>query len=272
MTDISSPARHVDRQRPLWRVVAIPTEHGGWGLTLEPVLLGLFLAFSWAGVAIGVAAFVAFVVRTPLKLALVDRRRHRSLPRTRLATRVAIVELVLLLALGLVALNGAGWAWLVPICIAAPLVAIELWFDIRSRSRRLIPELCGSIGITAVAAAIIVAGDETNRLALAASMILGGRAIASIPFVRTQIARLRHGHAVLTATNVFQVAGAVLAVTAIAVDERVTAGAVAVVVVAALQAGWMRRPTVPVAKIIGMQQMALGLAIVAATAIGVHLL
>ena len=24
-----------------WRAVAMPSEHGGWGLTLEPVLLGL---------------------------------------------------------------------------------------------------------------------------------------------------------------------------------------------------------------------------------------
>jgi len=266
MTDISSPAQHVDPKRPLWRVVAVPSEHGGWGLTLEPVLLGLLLAFSWAGVAIGIAAFVAFVARTPLKLALVDRRRHRSLPRTRLATRVAIVEVLLLAVLGLLALAGAGWEWLVPIGIAAPLVVVELWFDIRSRGRRLVPELCGSIGITAVAAAIIVAGDETNRLALAASMILAARAVASIPFVRTQIARLRHGGAALAATDAFQIAGAVLAITAIAVDDRVTVGAFAVVIVAVLQAVWMRRHTVPVAKVIGVQQMVLGLVIVVATA------
>ena len=80
-------------QRPLWRSVAIPTEHGGWGLTLEPALLGLMVAFSWSGVAIGVAATLAFLARTPLKLALVDRRRGRVLPRTRLASRIAAGEL-----------------------------------------------------------------------------------------------------------------------------------------------------------------------------------
>lgn len=49
------------RQRPLWRSVAVPSEHGGWGLTFEPVLLGLIVAPSWAGVAIGVAAIVAIL-------------------------------------------------------------------------------------------------------------------------------------------------------------------------------------------------------------------
>jgi YwiC-like protein len=63
------------RQRAAWRAMAIPDEHGGWGLTAEPVLLGLLVAPSWAGAALAVAAFVAFLVRTPLKVVLVDRWR-----------------------------------------------------------------------------------------------------------------------------------------------------------------------------------------------------
>ncbi|RLE22124.1 MAG: hypothetical protein DRJ50_08160, partial [Actinobacteria bacterium] len=51
--------------RSPWRSVAIPSEHGGWGLTGEPILLGLLLAFSWAGAAVGAAALLAFLVRTP---------------------------------------------------------------------------------------------------------------------------------------------------------------------------------------------------------------
>ena len=140
----------------MWRSVAIPAEHGGWALTLEPVLLGLLLTVSWPGAAIGVAAFLAFLVRTPLKLALVDRRRHRSLARTVLATRFAAAELIAIVALAAGALVAAGWTWLVPVGLALPLVAVELWFDVRSRSRRLVPELCGAIGIASVAPAIVI--------------------------------------------------------------------------------------------------------------------
>ena len=84
----------VGRERSPWRAVAVPSEHGGWGLTLEPVLLGLLVGFSWSGVAIGLATFLAFLVRTPLKLALVDRRRQRRLPWTRVASQIALVEIV----------------------------------------------------------------------------------------------------------------------------------------------------------------------------------
>ncbi|MGH8978936.1 MAG: YwiC-like family protein, partial [Acidimicrobiia bacterium] len=83
--------------RAPWRSVAIPDEHGGWGLTAEPALLGLLVAPSWAGVLLAAAAFLAFMVRTPLKVVLVDQWRRRRLPRTRVAARIAAVELAALL-------------------------------------------------------------------------------------------------------------------------------------------------------------------------------
>src|SRR6478736_3133505 len=79
--------------RSPWRAVVIPSEHGGWGLTAEPALLGLLVAPSIAGGALAVAAFLAFLLRTPLKVVLVDRRRHRELERDRLARRVVVLEL-----------------------------------------------------------------------------------------------------------------------------------------------------------------------------------
>ena len=69
----------------LWRQVAVPSEHGGWSLTAEPVVLGLVVAWSWPGLALGLAAMLAFVARTPVKFVLVDRWRHRWLDRSRLA-------------------------------------------------------------------------------------------------------------------------------------------------------------------------------------------
>jgi hypothetical protein len=258
------------RDRPLWRAVAVPSEHGGWGLTLEPVLLGLLVAFSWPGLAIGLATFLAFLLRTPLKLALVDRRRGRMLPRTRLAWQIAVVELIVLVGVVVFALVAAGWTWVIPFAVAAPLFGVELWFDIRSRGRRLVPELCGAFGITAAVAAMVIAGGEPARLAVAAWAVLAARALASIPFVRTQILRLRHD-ARLIGTDAFQVAGAVTAVASTVVDHRVVAGGAVVVLLALAQTVALRRPVPPV-KILGIGQMVMGLAVVAATAAGVHVL
>ena len=76
------------KQRSPLRTVALPSEHGGWGLTLEPVLLGLLVAHSVSALCIGLAAVLAFLARTPLKLAVVDARRGRTLERTRMARKV----------------------------------------------------------------------------------------------------------------------------------------------------------------------------------------
>jgi hypothetical protein len=256
--------------RATWRAIAVPTEHGGWGLTLEPVLLGLLVAFSWAGVVAGLAAFIAFLLRTPLKLVLVDRRRQRFLERTRLASRIAAVELATLAALAATIVVLGGWRWLIPVALALPLVGIELWFDIRSRSRRLVPEIAGSIGIAGVVAVIAVLGDTSYGLAAALWLVLAGRAFMSIPFVRTQIARLHHGTVPLATTTALHFIGVAVAALGAAIEWSVIVGTIAVGALAVVQATWMRRATVPPAKVLGIWQMILGFAVVAATAAGVR--
>lgn len=246
----------------------MPSEHGGWGLTLEPVLLGLLVAPSIAGVALGVAAFLAFLVRTPLKLVAVDLRRDRWIDRSLLALRIAAVELVVMAAMVVVAVTTAGWTWLVPAAVAAPLVAVELWFDVRSRGRRLVPELCGSIGIASVAAVIVVASGEAGSLAAGVWLVLASRAVGAIPFVRTQIMRLRRGEASPRSSDVAQVVAVLMGVVAALVDDRVLAGLAGLVALGCLQIVWVRRLPVA-AKVLGLRQMALGLGLVGVTAVGV---
>jgi hypothetical protein len=234
------------------------------------VLLGLLVGFSWVGVAIGGVALLAFLARTPLKRALVDRHRRRSLSRTRLAATIAGSELATMLALGGVAGAAAGWTWLGPLAAAIPCFAVELWFDVRSRSRRLTPELCGAVGITAFAASIALADGQPASLAVALTLIAAARAISSVPFVRAQIARLHHRSASTVATDLFQAGGVVTALTAAGLDHRVAVGAVAVAIIAAAQSMWLRGPAPP-AKALGVHQMLVGLALVTVTAIGVHI-
>ncbi len=254
--------------RPLWKQVALPAEHGGWGLTLEPVLLGLLVAPSLAGLAIGLAALAAFLVRTPLKLAVIDRRRDQWADRSRLAARIAAAELALIVAAAAVAVALAGPRWLLPVAAAAPLIAIELAYDIRSRGRRLLPELCGSIGIATVSAAIVLAAGKGPRLAVAVWAVLAARAIAAIPFVRAQIMRLRRGEFSTRSADTAQLLALVVAAAAVVADPRTLVGAVGLVVVALLHTVWMRRPPTA-AKVLGLRQMALGFSVVLATAGGV---
>jgi len=268
-TEPAQRGQEPTRQRSQLRAVAIPSEHGGWGLTAEPVLLGLLVAPGIAGGALGAAAVVAFLARTPLKVVLVDRWRHRHLPRTGLAIRVLLIEAVVLAALVALAAVRGGGSWWEPMLAAAPLVAVQLWFDMRSRSRRLLPELCGATGIASVAAVIARAGGRGWAVAFGLWIVLGARDIASIPFARAQVQRVK-GHAVPTReSDLAQLAATVLVVAAWAADLLPWIAAVAVVVVSVGQLFWVRaRP--PRVRVLGIAQLLVGLAITLITAAAIR--
>ena len=171
MSTISVPSA-----RPTWRSVALPTEHGGWGLTLEPVLLGMIVAPSVAGLALGGAAFLAFVARTPVKVVLVDRYRHRR-PRTNPHRDLDRCRRARPARGAGDRGRGARGRDVVdpPRSRRGALRRRAVVRRARSRSRRLLPELCGAVGIAAVVSAIVVADDGSGWLALALWMVLAAR-------------------------------------------------------------------------------------------------
>ncbi|MEM9609896.1 MAG: YwiC-like family protein [Actinomycetota bacterium] len=255
--------------RTSWRQVALPREHGGWGLTLEPIVLGLLVAWSGAGVAIGLAAFMVFLARTPLKVAAVDVRRGNWRARSTLAARIAVAQLAAIVVLAAIAVVAGGSRWLVAVLLAAPLAGVAVWFDIRSRSRRLVPELCGSVAVAAAPAIVLAAGDDW-RLAWGVWVVLIARTVASIPFVRAQIRWARSGVADLRSSDLAQLVGVAVALLALGIEPALWLGVAAVVAVTIAQVRWSRRPP-PAIKVVGIRQMALGIAVVVAAAIGVSL-
>ncbi len=262
-TPASGPAR-----RSTFRSVALPSEHGGWGLTLEPVLLGLLIAPSVAGICLGLAALLGFLARTPLKIVLVDRSRGRQLPRTRTALLVAMVELAAVAALGLVAWSTASGAFWFPLVAAGPLIALELWFDMRSRSRRLVPELAGSFGIASIVAMIVAADGRSAALAVGLWALLAARAVTSVPFVRERVAELHHRPDPPVPLVLWDAVAVVIVVVAAVLDASLVAGALAVLGVIALQRLSLLRPT-PRAVVLGIRQTLLGLSVVMITWLGV---
>lgn len=258
----------------------MPAEHGGWGLTLEPGLLGVLVAPSVAGVLLGVGALLALLVRTPLRLLLIGRRRGRtgfvSAPemarrRDRLARRIAVLELaaVAVAVLGALLLSPDS-AWWLPGLAAAPLFALALSYDHRSQSRHLVPEIAGSLAIASVAAMGARAGGADWALAIGLWLILGARILSSIPHVRAQVLRI-HGHAP-PARLTLAGDGAALVVAAVAVllDGSLVLGAAAIVGLIAIQRFTLVRPP-RAARVLGVRQMVLGFGVVAATAAGAWL-
>lgn len=257
------------KERSTFRAVAVPREHGGWGLTLEPGILGLLLIPGVAGLSLAIAALVGFLARTPLRLVLVDHHRGRSLERTRMARWVMTGELVVCAALVTAALVLAKRQFLVPALVAGPFVITAFWFEMRSRGRRLIPELAGAVGVCSVVTMVVLADGGGARLAVGAWLVLGARAVTSIPHVRGMIASL-HGRTQPTALGVVADVAAVAAVAAaVFLDHTLIVGCAAVVLVIIIQRA-SSRGSVPRPAALGVRQMTMGFAVVVATAIGVH--
>jgi hypothetical protein len=252
--------------KPEVRAVAVPTEHGGWSLTLEPAILGLIVAFSPAGLALAAAALIGFVARTPLKVILVDRFRNRWLERTTLAARILAVEAVvgsLLVVLAVVYARGSFW-W--PLLISLPLIAIELWHDMRSRSRHLIPELAGSIGIAGIAAIVALAGGESSRTASGLWIVMAARVIGAVPFVRVQLLRFKERAYSIRPSDTFQVGAVAVVLVAWGVDLVPLGAVIAIAILALFEVAAVRIQPVRAA-MVGAQQVVLGLTVVVIAAL-----
>ena len=250
------------------RSIALPTEHGGWGFTLEPILLGLLVAPTVAGWGLAVATAAVFLARRPVKLVSTDLIRKRRLPRTRVAIWFALGYGALALAgLALAVANAAGPFWW-PLVAAIPFAAISLRADAQSRNRALLPELTGGIAMGSAAAAIALAADWDWAAAFGLWMVLASRSFAAIIFARAQVRRAKAQPHDRSGVYAAQVAALLVVGLAAALAVVPLLSALGIFLLG-LGAGYgLARPPVP-AKTVGWTQMVFGLMVVALTAVGV---
>lgn len=173
------------------KTVALPVEHGGWGLSLEPVVLGLLVAPTLAGLCLSLATVAAFLARHPLKIAVGDWRKGRRFPRTRMAEAFAALYGTIALISFTAAVTSGPAMLLVPIALALPLAVLQLAYDFTSRSRALLPELSGATAMGTVAASLALAGGWPLAPALALWAILAARVLPTILYVRSRLRAAR---------------------------------------------------------------------------------
>ena len=256
--------------QPRIRSIALPTEHGGWGFTLEPILLGLLVAASAAAWQLSAAALGIFLARRPVKLVSTDIVRKRWLPRS----RIALVFSLLYGGIALAGVIGAiltteGPFW-IPVFVAAPLALYALRADAHSKNRGLLPELSGSIAMGATVSAIAIGSGWDLAPAFGLWIVLAARDVAAIVLVRGQIRRNKGKPTGESTVYGIQVActAAVAVAAAIGIVPWLSALAIGLVGLVAVVS--LNRPPVE-ARVIGWTQMAVGLMVVLITAAGVHL-
>jgi YwiC-like protein len=177
------------------RLIALPVEHGGWGFLGEPILLGLAVAPSIADIGLTMAAIGVFLIFQPLQLVATDWRKGRRYPRTIWAERFVAIYGTIAFCGFILALLSARHVFLLPLLFAIPCAVGQVVAKIYNHGRDLFPEVLGAIALGATAPAMAMAAGWTLIPALSLWLLLAGRAVVSIIYVR---ARLRRAHGRLT--------------------------------------------------------------------------
>lgn len=261
---------HVFRNRVAqYRSVALPTEHGGWGFLLEPVLLGLLLAPSTAGVLLAFAGLAAFLARHPADIWLRDTLASKIFPRTATALRFALAYGGLAAILFVVAGLLARWAFWPALLVALPLAAYQLIADVRKQSRSLLAELAGATALAALAPVITLSLGWPIVASFGLMGLLAARNITSIIYVRARVRRVRRQPVSITPSLVVQWLGLIGIGLSIWLGWLPWIAIIAMLLLLVRAHYTLLRPeTATQAKIIGFHEMAVGIAVVLITCLG----
>jgi hypothetical protein len=169
------------------RQIALPTEHGGWGFLLEPLVAGLAIAFSAAAPLIALMTIGAFLTRQPLRILIADRLGMHSRERALAALWFCLLySTVFAAGLGGTLLT-AGPRVLLPFVFVLPFILLQVYSDVRRQSRQLIPEVTGAVSISASVAVIGLAGGLSWAASLALWAIFISRLVPSILYIRQRL-------------------------------------------------------------------------------------
>lgn len=174
------------------RGVALPNEHGSWGILLEPLVAALAVAPSGGGFFAALFVVGAFLSRQPAKIVGSDLKAGRRLPQT----RAAAAFLAAYGSFSAVGLTGAFYfseTWsLLPLLALVPFGIFQFYNDISRKNRELIPELAGAIAISSSAPAIAMSAGWNWPEAALLWCVFVCRSVPSVVYVRQRL-RLEKG-------------------------------------------------------------------------------
>lgn len=154
----------------------LPAEHGSWFMLGFPMVLGLLLRPSPAGLALGLAALAFFLARPPLRRVFTGQRDPTQI-------RALLLFSLFSTGLGFLALAISGPRFLIPLACVAPLVVLALRADLDRAVRSLAVELAAQGAFAGLAAAILAAGGaslgEAGRVWLLTTLV-GGANLAHV--------------------------------------------------------------------------------------------
>lgn len=221
--------------------MALPSEHGSWGLVLEPLALGLLLAPSVSGLLLAVALLGVFLAHHPFQVVWRDVRRGKRYPRTRAALGSLALYGALAVAAGLVVGYRTGVPPFLPLLAALPLGIFFAAATAAGSMRAVWVEALGSAAFAAGAAAVASAGEAPEALTWSLWAVAAARSVPAVLYVRARL-RLERGEGPLRAPALVAHLAGLTAVTVLVVAGPVPGLAIAASTLLLLRAGWGLSP------------------------------
>ncbi len=251
-----APVRPTSLPSPNGSSIFLPKEHGSWSLAFEPLMLGLLIAPSPAGVALAGAAVAGFFARRPLKAALGPPASGR-----RLTARLALVMLtgLALMGIGEILLLTTPYA-LWPLLLAAPLGGLFVYFDAQGESRAAAAELAGSAAFAVLPAAFATLAGWSTNAALALTILAVVRSVPTVLTLRAYL-RLSKGKPVAPAVPLLAAAAGFGTVILLAAERQVPWLVASGAGLLLLRTGWLMTPLRPTwtARRLGLTEAAVGI-------------
>lgn len=172
-----------------WRRLLLPTEHGSWAFVLEPVCLGLLVAYSPGTIWLSLAVLFSFLARKPAKPAL-GGDNSTSAHRQQARVLLSVLVVLSLTALGF-ATAASSPAILLPLVLAVPGIGIFARQELSGQTRSLLAELVGTGICSLPLISMALAAGWPWASALSLGLVNLGRSSPTLLFVRTALRSTR---------------------------------------------------------------------------------
>jgi hypothetical protein len=248
--------------------IFLPKEHGSWSLALEPVMLGLLIAPSSAGMALAGTAIAGFFARRPLKAAFGPHAPNR-----RWSARLTLIMFAGLVLTGIaetVLLTTQLALW--PLLLALPLGAMFVYFDARGDSRATAAELAGSSAFAVLPAAMATLAGWSTYAALSLATLAAVRSVPTVLTLRAYL-RMSKGKPVIPAIPLVAAILGLSMVTMLAAERQVPWLSTFAAFILLLRTGWLMTPLRPkwTARRLGITEAAAGVGYVTVVAVAYQL-
>ncbi len=168
--------------------IAFPQEHGSWGFFLEPLALGLIVAYSYEGLLVALGSFFIFLAHQPVRIFFDGKTAQSDKSKSFAVLLVYLGVAALSLWKAIVMVNLSS---MLPFFVAIALMSGFLLVELKTRKENFIARLIPPLAVDLIAVTIVNAGGWDIPKSVAFYWVLLGRSVTTSFYIHEKLKKLR---------------------------------------------------------------------------------